>query len=163
MQHVLVASQYEEASSCSILTKCKFCNFTLLVPLPLMPGTVAPFVPPFCSLHAPVCLASFRAELLKWRTAVRIRTSGWWRPDRVSLSKVYSLPRSFYPKILRFWPYFWSINSSPTEKWLSIKLLFSYIAAHTWVGLVMFIWFKVIVSSSLFNNSSSLQCPSWWK
>jgi len=25
---------------------------------------------------------------LKWRTAVRIRTFGWWRPDPVSLSKV---------------------------------------------------------------------------
>jgi len=44
--------------------------------------------------------------LLKWRTAVRIRTFGWRRPDLVSLSKVYSIPRNFYPKILRFWRYF---------------------------------------------------------
>jgi len=44
--------------------------------------------------------------LLKWRTAVRIRTFGWRRPDLVNLSKVYSIPRNFYPKILRFWSYF---------------------------------------------------------
>ena len=50
--------------------------------------------------------------LLKWRTAVRIRTFGWWLADLVSLSKVYSIPKSVYPKILRFWPYLWS-NSSP--------------------------------------------------
>jgi len=48
----------------------------------------------------------YRAGLLKWRTAVRIRTFGWRRPDLVSLSKVYSIHRSFYPEILRFWPYF---------------------------------------------------------
>jgi len=46
-------------------------------------------------------------------------------------------------------------------KWLLIKLLCSYIATHTWVGIVMFIWFKVIVLSQLFNNRSSLQCRSW--
>ena len=43
-----------------------------------------------------------RAGLLKWRTAVRIRTFAWWRPDLVSFSKVYSIPRSFYPKIFDF-------------------------------------------------------------
>jgi len=42
--------------------------------------------------------------LLKWRTAVRIRTFGWCRPDLDSFSNVYSLPKSFYPNILRFWP-----------------------------------------------------------
>jgi len=36
-----------------------------------------------------------RPGLLKWRTAVRIRTFGWWRPDLVSLSKVYSIPKVF--------------------------------------------------------------------
>jgi len=36
MQHVLVAVQYEEASSYSILLKSIFCNFTLW-----MPGAVA--------------------------------------------------------------------------------------------------------------------------
>jgi len=41
--------------------------------------------------------------LLKWRTAVRIRTFGWWRPDLVSLLKVYPISRSFYPKMVRFW------------------------------------------------------------
>jgi len=44
--------------------------------------------------------------LLKWRTAVRIRTFGWWRPDLVSLLKVYSVSRSFYTKMLRFWSFF---------------------------------------------------------
>ena len=47
-----------------------------------------------------------RPGLLKWRTAVRIRTFGWWRPDLVSLLKVYFISRSFYPKMLRFWPCF---------------------------------------------------------
>jgi len=32
IQHVLVALQYQEASSCSILMKCIFCNFTCWMP-----------------------------------------------------------------------------------------------------------------------------------
>jgi len=47
-----------------------------------------------------------KAGLLKWWTMVRIRTFGWRQPDLASLSKVYSIPRSFYPKILHFWSYF---------------------------------------------------------
>jgi len=31
-----------------------------------------------------------KPDLLKWLTAVRIRTFGCWRPDVVSLLKVYS-------------------------------------------------------------------------
>ena len=44
----------------------------------------------------------FMTGLLKWRTAVRIRTFGWLRPDLVSLSKMYSIPRSLYPKCCDF-------------------------------------------------------------
>jgi len=47
-----------------------------------------------------------RSGLLKWQTAVWIQTFGWRRLDLVSLSKVYSIHRSFYSEILRFWPYF---------------------------------------------------------
>jgi len=47
-----------------------------------------------------------RAELLKWWTAVWIRTFWWWLADLVSLSKVYYTLKSVYPKILRFWPFF---------------------------------------------------------
>ena len=44
-----------------------------------------------------------RAGLLKWRTAVRIRTFAWWRPDLVSFSKVYSIyPEVFIPKFCDF-------------------------------------------------------------
>jgi len=49
-----------------------------------------------------------RPGLLKWRTAVRIRTFWWWLTDLVSLSKVYSTPESVYPKTLRFWPCLWT-------------------------------------------------------
>jgi len=50
------------------------------------------------------CPSIISAGLLRWRTAVRIRTFRCWRPDLVSLSKVYSIPKVF-TKILRFWTY----------------------------------------------------------
>jgi len=50
-QYVLVALQYEEASSYSILIKCNVSNFTLRCPIPCMWAAVAPFAP---SLDAPV-------------------------------------------------------------------------------------------------------------
>jgi len=45
MQHMLVALQYQEASSYSILIKYYYLNF-----IPWMPGTVAPSPP---LVHAP--------------------------------------------------------------------------------------------------------------
>jgi len=45
MQRVLVALQYEEASSYNILIKYHFCHFILWVPLAWMPGT-SPRLPP---------------------------------------------------------------------------------------------------------------------
>jgi len=56
--------------------------------------------------HGAVVSSQAMRGLLKWQTAVWIWTFGWRRPDLVNVSKVYSTPTSFYPKILHFWLYF---------------------------------------------------------
>jgi len=72
------------------------------------------------------------AGLLKWQTAVRIWTFGWWLADLVSLSKVDSTPKSVYPKILRFQSYCWS-DYSPTV-WVIVNqaVVQLYCSAPSW-------------------------------
>jgi len=50
MQDVLVAFDTKNHVIIAFLVKSNFCNFTLCMPLPWMPGAVGPFSPP---LHAP--------------------------------------------------------------------------------------------------------------
>ena len=95
-----------------------------------------------------LAMAGYSTWLLKWRTAVRIRTFGWRRPDLVSLSMVYSIPRSFIPKFCAFGRT--SKAFTPRQLWhcrssccCSAKLQ----CTPDWIGQATLFWFKVIVSS----------------